>query len=183
MQYTEKALQIIEVSKKLFAEKGIKEVTTKEIAEKAGVNEVTIFRQFGSKDNLLIKIIEYYTSRPDLEKLLNQEEPELRKYLKSVANLIYDVFRNNFEVFKIELFRREGGDSRNLVKVLPNAIRKKFSAYLVQHHEKTLQEADIYAVAFMSSIHGLCMNHYMFHTFDPKPNFENALKLTIEHFS
>lgn len=40
----------------LFAEKGYDGTTTREIAERAGVNEVTVFRTFGSKDALFRQV-------------------------------------------------------------------------------------------------------------------------------
>ncbi|PZO07884.1 MAG: TetR family transcriptional regulator [Leptolyngbya foveolarum] len=42
----------------LFAEQGITAATTKHIAEKAEVNEVTLFRQFGSKQGLLLAVLQ-----------------------------------------------------------------------------------------------------------------------------
>ena len=42
----------------LFSEQGITAATTKQIAEKAGVNEVTLFRQFGSKQGLLLSVLQ-----------------------------------------------------------------------------------------------------------------------------
>ncbi len=42
---------------RLFAEKGFKATTTKEIARRAGVNEVTLFRIFGSKKALFTAVI------------------------------------------------------------------------------------------------------------------------------
>ncbi|MEO0375201.1 MAG: helix-turn-helix domain-containing protein [Cyanobacteria bacterium P01_A01_bin.17] len=42
----------------LFAQKGTTAATTKEIAESANVNEVTLFRQFGSKQGLLLAVLQ-----------------------------------------------------------------------------------------------------------------------------
>ena len=50
--------KIVEAALELFAKQGTHATTTKEIAEKAGVNEVTLFRQFGSKHGLLLAVIE-----------------------------------------------------------------------------------------------------------------------------
>ncbi|MEM6597273.1 MAG: TetR family transcriptional regulator [Cyanobacteria bacterium P01_C01_bin.69] len=41
----------------LFIAQGLSATTTKEIAESAGVNEVTLFRQFGSKQGLLLAVL------------------------------------------------------------------------------------------------------------------------------
>lgn len=38
-------------TKKLIVEKGYSDMTTKDIAKEANVNEATLFRQFGSKKN------------------------------------------------------------------------------------------------------------------------------------
>jgi len=44
---------LLEAALKVFAEHGTRGATTRRIAQAAGVNEVTLFRHFGSKDGLL----------------------------------------------------------------------------------------------------------------------------------
>jgi TetR/AcrR family transcriptional regulator len=48
---------ILSVAMSLFAEKGYASVSTKEIAQKAGITEMTLFRKFHTKRELLIRII------------------------------------------------------------------------------------------------------------------------------
>jgi AcrR family transcriptional regulator len=50
--------KILEAAIRLFAEKGFNGTTTKEIAERAGVNEALIFRYFSTKRDLYGAIIE-----------------------------------------------------------------------------------------------------------------------------
>ncbi|MFS8117597.1 MAG: TetR family transcriptional regulator [Microcoleus sp.] len=50
--------RLIGAALELFASKGVTETTTKQIAELAEVNEVTLFRNFGSKHGLLLAVIE-----------------------------------------------------------------------------------------------------------------------------
>jgi AcrR family transcriptional regulator len=50
--------RLIQTALELFAAQGITETTTRQIAELAGVNEVTLFRHFGSKNGLLLAVIE-----------------------------------------------------------------------------------------------------------------------------
>lgn len=45
--------------KTLFTELGYSGTTTRKIAEAAGINEVTLFRKFGTKENLFFKALEY----------------------------------------------------------------------------------------------------------------------------
>ncbi len=53
---------LLEVTAKLFSEHGWRGATTRRIAEAAGVNEVTLFRHFGSKEVLLRAAIEHSTA-------------------------------------------------------------------------------------------------------------------------
>lgn len=50
--------RLIEAALDLFAERGVTETTTKAVAERARVNEVTLFRNFGNKYRLLLAVIE-----------------------------------------------------------------------------------------------------------------------------
>jgi len=52
--------RIIEATVELMNEKGYKGATTKEIAERAGVNEVTLFRHFGNKKGIVEAVIQKY---------------------------------------------------------------------------------------------------------------------------
>ena len=50
--------RLIGAALELFVSRGVTETTTKQIAELAEVNEVTLFRNFGSKHGLLLAVIE-----------------------------------------------------------------------------------------------------------------------------
>jgi AcrR family transcriptional regulator len=50
--------RLIEAALDLFAERGVTETTTKAVAERAQVNEVTLFRYFGNKHGLLLAVME-----------------------------------------------------------------------------------------------------------------------------
>jgi AcrR family transcriptional regulator len=50
--------RLLNAALQLFSAQGITETTTKQIAELADVNEVTLFRQFGNKHGLLLAVIE-----------------------------------------------------------------------------------------------------------------------------
>ncbi len=55
--------RIIEAALQEFIQKGYKGASTRAIAERAAVNEVTLFRHFGSKLDLLRIAVEYEVSR------------------------------------------------------------------------------------------------------------------------
>jgi AcrR family transcriptional regulator len=49
--------QLLEAATRLYAEAGYRGATTRRIASEAGVNEITLFRHFGSKDALIREAI------------------------------------------------------------------------------------------------------------------------------
>jgi AcrR family transcriptional regulator len=50
--------RILTAARELFERKGTRGTTTREVAERAGVNEATLFRHFGSKSALLVAMRE-----------------------------------------------------------------------------------------------------------------------------
>jgi outer membrane protein TolC len=69
--------QIIDAAAKVYAELGFRGATTRKIAEVAGVNEVTLFRTFGSKANLIDEVIRSCHRDPGASSLpVDPAEPE-----------------------------------------------------------------------------------------------------------
>ncbi|MBV9392446.1 MAG: TetR/AcrR family transcriptional regulator [Verrucomicrobia bacterium] len=50
--------RLLEAAARVFSQHGIQGATTREIAREAGVNEVTLFRHFKSKEQLLYAVVE-----------------------------------------------------------------------------------------------------------------------------
>jgi AcrR family transcriptional regulator len=62
--------RILDAALTLVAEKGYRGATTREIAQKAGVTELTLFRHFGSKEKLFENCLERNSFLPDLKEML-----------------------------------------------------------------------------------------------------------------
>ena len=62
--------KILEAGLQLFSKKGYLGATTKEIALRSGVAEVTVFRHFNSKEDLFEEVISTYSFLPKLKELL-----------------------------------------------------------------------------------------------------------------
>lgn len=86
--------KIIELSYQLFMAQGYKQTTTKKIAELSGVNESTIFRIFGSKENLFRESIAHFTG--DIMRIDN----EGLTYGKDLEHDIYLLIKKNMELVK-----------------------------------------------------------------------------------
>src|SRR5512146_1025098 len=65
---------LLQATLKLISEKGYLGTTTKEIANEAGVTEITLFRNFGSKELLFEEVLKTYTFLPKLRELLPELE-------------------------------------------------------------------------------------------------------------
>ena len=78
--------KIIRATFNIVQKEGVQKATTKKIAAEAGVNEVTIFRKFENKKNLVEITKEYYFNifLQKLDEIFDfNEDDEIEKYLQS----------------------------------------------------------------------------------------------------
>lgn len=90
--------QILAAAAKLYAEHGFRGTTTRAIAEAAGVNEVTLFRIFGSKETLIVEAMRAHSvpvhvgTLPEVpvdpEYELTEWATQMRKVLLSMRSMI-----------------------------------------------------------------------------------------------
>jgi len=113
---------LLESALQLISEKGYLGATTREIAEKAGVSEITLFRHFGSKERLFEQILTQYTFLPRLKDLI----PTLEKLPPEDA--LFRVGMNFFDTLK----KRQG-----LVKIMlseiniyPGKVRRIYTRFI-----------------------------------------------------
>ena len=70
-QAEERRNQLVDVSLRLFAEKGFERTTIKDISEVAGVAQGLIYHYFASKDELLFAAVDRHGFRPELRRILS----------------------------------------------------------------------------------------------------------------
>src|SRR5580658_7732181 len=75
--------RLLDAATAVFARDGLAGSTTREIARAAGVNEVTLFRLFSTKQNLLTAVLERIFAAPPAESL---QVPEVEKSLHTIVN-------------------------------------------------------------------------------------------------
>lgn len=94
---------------KLFSKKGYLGATTKEIAAKAGVAELTVFRHFSSKQKLFEEIIRRYSFLPALKGLLPQlKEMDYADALHEIAGKFLERLSERRDLVRImnsEIYR------------------------------------------------------------------------------
>jgi AcrR family transcriptional regulator len=82
---SESAAKVLDAASRLFGERGYQATTTRAIAEAAGVNEVTLFRAFGSKQGVLRAIGERLAQAQAGRVAAKLEPTDVRSTLSALA--------------------------------------------------------------------------------------------------
>jgi AcrR family transcriptional regulator len=102
MKETEK--KILLAATKLFSESGYSGVSTRKIAEQAGVNEITLFRYFKSKSNLLQSVIKHFAVEGNIiEKISKDITGNIKDDIFIFADVYYMFLENNIKMYKIQI--------------------------------------------------------------------------------
>jgi AcrR family transcriptional regulator len=129
---------LLQATLKLISEKGYLGTTTREIASEAGVTEITLFRNFGSKELLFEEVLKAYTFLPRLKELL----PELEGLSSGDAFvLIATRFLQTLKERKalIKIFYQEVTSYPEKVREVYNQFNDEIRATLAGYM-KTLQD-------------------------------------------
>lgn len=94
--------KILHAATELYAETGFHGTTTRQIAQRAGVNEVTLFRHFGSKTALLHEAIQCACVRRE-QHLLPETPRQVREELQEWARVTWTGLWNRRGVIRTAL--------------------------------------------------------------------------------
>ncbi|MBI5376700.1 MAG: TetR/AcrR family transcriptional regulator [Candidatus Schekmanbacteria bacterium] len=125
--------QILEKAFDVFSQYGYRGSTTKMLADASGVNEITLFRHFDSKENLFKKVIEHYSFLARIEEL----EPKLEhlSYTEALellaGSFIDNLYRNKnlVRIMTTEAYNHPT-HARMIYKNLVEKVFKHFVNYL-----------------------------------------------------
>jgi AcrR family transcriptional regulator len=93
---------LLKATLKLISEKGYLGATTREIAQEAGVTELTLFRHFGSKERLFGELLNSYTFLPKLKELMPElDDMPCEKALALVATKFLQTLKERKSMVKI----------------------------------------------------------------------------------
>lgn len=114
---TDKQQKIVEAAIKIFAKKGYTATSTNEIAKAAGVAEGTIFRHFGTKENLLLSVIVPFLMEAApivadefIQGVVSKPYDSFESFLTASIKNRFAFLEENTDIFKIlvtELLNRE----------------------------------------------------------------------------
>ncbi|MBD2260926.1 TetR/AcrR family transcriptional regulator [Pseudanabaena sp. FACHB-2040] len=76
--------RLVQTALQLFAQQGVTTTTTRQIADVAGVNEVTLFRHFGSKHGLLLAVLEEAEVFVEMGDDLREQSSQTRGFIPAL---------------------------------------------------------------------------------------------------
>jgi len=107
---------IMRVALSLFSEKGYYSTTTKEIARVADVNELTIFRHFGSKANLFQLTTEHHVIDAQVDHILDDvDDLDFDESMMIIVKRICTLFDKNRKLYKVQM--KLADDEQDFVKL------------------------------------------------------------------
>jgi len=102
--------RILSAAKEIYEANGSRGTTTREIAERAGVNEATIFRHFGNKSALLVAMREWASGISQLNIVLDSLSGDVEMDLRALANASIERFFRQRSMMCIQMAEETRGE-------------------------------------------------------------------------
>jgi AcrR family transcriptional regulator len=125
--------RILQAAARVFAQKGYARATTRALAAAAGVNEVTLFRHFGSKQGLFAAIIEAYAGPALATAMSAQLSGDYRQDLLVMGGHVLGTLLERREAMRLMLCEAEHfPEVRQVMAQNPRQLRQALAGYLRQ---------------------------------------------------
>jgi AcrR family transcriptional regulator len=123
--------RILQAAAQLFAEQGYARATTRALAAAADVNEVTLFRHFGSKKNLFAAVVEEYAA-PGLDAALRVSPTgDYRRDLVAMGSQVLELMLARRDAMRLMLCEAEHfPEVGEVLAQNPRRLRQALAAYL-----------------------------------------------------
>ena len=136
--------RLLDAAARVFARKGLKGATTREIAVEAGLSEMTLFRRFGTKEKLLRAVVERFFARR-IEPPAQQPPGDLRAALLHYAKLQHRLMDESLPIIRVLLgeLHHFSKDHRDVLHDVFKPMRSAVNALLTAQQKKARRSADI----------------------------------------
>jgi AcrR family transcriptional regulator len=158
--------RMITAAMQLFGKVGYSQASTRAIAEAAGVNEVTLFRHFGNKKNLLMACIETFNASSFAAKFEAELTGDYSEDILRMAHLQIQDTAANFEILRLLLC-----DARNVPELREAMLAggrgnlDRISGYFQRQIDAGVVRSDIPADVLASAFDGLFSTNVIFENF------------------
>jgi AcrR family transcriptional regulator len=125
--------RILHAAAQVFAEQGYARATTRALADAAGVNEVTLFRHFGSKQGLFSAIVEAYAGPALKTAMAARLTGDYRQDLLTMGAHVLRALLERREAMRLMLCEAEHfPEVRQVLAQNPRQLRQMLAGYLRQ---------------------------------------------------
>ena len=137
--------RLLDAAARVFARKGLKGATTREIAVEAGLSEMTLFRRFGTKEKLLRAVVERFFARRIEPPPAQQPPGDLRAALLHYAKLQHRLMDESLPIIRVLLgeLHHFSKDHRDVLHDVFKPMRSAVNALLTAQQKKVRRSADI----------------------------------------
>ncbi|KYG25622.1 TetR/AcrR family transcriptional regulator [Alkalihalobacillus trypoxylicola] len=172
----------------LIAEKGYKGVTTQEIAIAAGLSEKTLFRHFGSKQNLLESAFDRFHYTEEMTKLFNEKLVwDLQTDLLLISRTYHEIMNKNRKMILISIKEEDNLPGfRERKKKPPLQLFEILTDYFTVMFAKgklIKTNPDVQAFSFMAMNYGAFLNNLDSVSDFPSVSLEEFIMESVQTFT
>lgn len=154
MEFNSTDEKIITATFGILQNEGVVKATTKRIAAEAGVNEVTIFRKFQNKNNLIEVTKEYYVKLflEKLERIFDYNEDDtIEEYLHNNFMGLLDLSDEDFSIIKVAIEEVRNIPEKKILmsRITTKVIDKLEEFFIFQIDKEVIREVDSRVLAGM----------------------------------
>jgi AcrR family transcriptional regulator len=128
-------VRILAATRELYATKGSRGTTTREVADRAGVNEATLFRHFGTKLQLISAMLDHYSGASNFEEILENARsmPTIEESLQALGYAAIDALKRKEDLIKISMAEELTNPEGHICAWRsPTAARQKLTQFFAE---------------------------------------------------
>lgn len=152
--------RILQAACEMMSAKGYQNITVKEIADKAGCSEMTVFRKFNTKFEILQEIVKEYSYVPYFENFFTSElMGDTEEDLKKISEVYLHFMNKNKPLFLIAV--QERGTLPQLMDEISKQNTQKLQNLLANYFENQINigklrpfDTQQQAITFLTSLFG-----------------------------
>jgi len=177
--------KILDAAKELFAENGYAGVRTKEIADYAGVNETTLFRNFKSKRLLYDQVIVSNIKATDAKEMFHKKlTGNVSEDLLNVTTQLFLLYKSNYQIMKMimkDIIQNEESSTDFSAECRGNHIKKNLMKYFNELKNKNIidDKPELIVELYMSCMSGYLLSAFVMDEKEPSLNELNELTKKI----
>ncbi len=127
--------RILAATRALYASKGSRGTTTRQVADRAEVNEATVFRHFGTKQQLLAAMLDHYNNETSTSEAIEAVRrcATVEEQLLMLGQHAVEAMRRKEDLIKVAMAEEIGNpEGTTCVWRVPNAARQRVSAFFAE---------------------------------------------------